>query len=284
MGDRPAPNPDDFKARDIADAEALFGETPTTRDDSPPPIRPGGEGESHYEVADVEEPPVRPSLKIVPPEERRAQRPPQGMGGGLEPSQAVEQVWSRGAEWGGTLAKVGAVAFGFLILVYLLLSSEQFGLAFLVFVASMPALALLSYPILITLERPVRVTPEQAVRDYLTALSHHVPHYRRMWLLLSNAGRVSGEFASFDGFKGYWDRRLAELRGERTSRFTPLKFQVDDFKSEKSAGKTEIDVEYVVKVYVRGRQREGPVETVPVSTTLVKGPDRMWYLNRGTLP
>ena len=27
------------------------------------------------------------------------------------------------------------------------------------------------------------MTPEQAVKDYFAALSHHVPHYRRMWLL-----------------------------------------------------------------------------------------------------
>ena len=70
----------------------------------------------------------------------------------------------------------------------------------------------LSYPILITLERPVRITPEQALRDYYGALSHQLPHFRRMWLLLSTAGRISTAYGSFEGFKAYWKDRLATMR------------------------------------------------------------------------
>ena len=54
------------------------------------------------------------------------------------------------------------------------------------------------------------------------ALSHHVPHLRPgMWLLLSNAGRVSSSFGSFDGFKGYWHDRLAQLRQGHAGPLTP---------------------------------------------------------------
>ena len=70
----------------------------------------------------------------------------------------------------------------------------------------------LSYPILITLERPVRITPEQALRDYYGALSHHLPHFRRMWLLLEHGGRISTAYGSFEGFKAYWKDRLANMR------------------------------------------------------------------------
>jgi hypothetical protein len=202
----------------------------------------------------------------------------------LEPSEAVEQVWTRGAEWAGTLLLLVAAGCVSFVLIYGLISAEMFSLAFLALLASGLVLAVLSYPILITLERPVRITPEQAVRDFYAALSHHVPHYRRMWLLLSREGRVSGAFASFEGFRSYWKARLAQLRQGRASGWTPLKFQVEDFKAEKSAGKTDIEATYTVKVSVRGRVAEGPVETVRVRTTLVKGPDRMWYLDRGTLP
>ena len=34
------------------------------------------------------------------------------------------------------------------------------------------------------------MTPEQAVKDYYAAASHHFPHYRRMWLLLSADGQA----------------------------------------------------------------------------------------------
>ena len=93
----------------------------------------------------------------------------------------------------------------------------------------------LAYPILITLERPVRMTPEQAVRDYYGALSHHMPHFRRMWLLLSKAGRISSAFGSFEGFKNYWKDRLASVREGHAGSLTPLVFDVSEFQAEKSA-------------------------------------------------
>jgi hypothetical protein len=130
----------------------------------------------------------------------------------------------------------------------------------------------------------VRITPEQAVRDYFSALSHHVPHLRRMWLLLSDDGRVSGSFGSFEGFQAYWKERLEKLRADRASGFTPLKFKIEDFRAEKSAGRSEVEASFTVTVAVRGRSDDGPIETHRVATTLVKGPDNMWYLDRGTLP
>jgi hypothetical protein len=202
----------------------------------------------------------------------------------IEPSDFVEEVWSRGGEWGGTLIKLAAASLGLFLLFYAAVSFEFYSLAFLILVGGGLLLALISYPLIITLERPVRITPEQAVNDFYTALSHHVPHYRRMWLLLSNAGRVSGSYASFEGFRSYWKTRLGEIRRARTSSFTPLKFQVDDFKSEKSSGLSKIDVKFVVKILIRGRLQEGPVEVIRASMSLVKGPDNMWYLDKGTLP
>ena len=89
---------------------------------------------------------------------------------------------------------------------------------------------MLSYPILITLERPVRITPEQAARDHYGALSHHLPHHRRMWLLLERRGRVSPHFASYEGFRNYWNSRIAQLRKGHAGPFSPLVFVVEDFR------------------------------------------------------
>jgi hypothetical protein len=128
------------------------------------------------------------------------------------------------------------------------------------------------------------MTPEQAVRDYYHSLEHHVPHHRRMWLLLSAAGRISGDFGSFEGFRRYWQRRLADLRGNRVAASTPLVFEIENFKSDRSEDKRTADARFTVVVAARGRRAEGPIATIPVTATLARGPDNQWYLDRGTLP
>ncbi|MFO0953965.1 MAG: hypothetical protein U0835_22970 [Isosphaeraceae bacterium] len=201
-----------------------------------------------------------------------------------DPELAVDQVWSRWAEWGPNLIVVAAAAAFALLVLYGLLSAEQYWLAFFFLLIGGVGVLVLCYPIFITLERPVRVTPEQAVRDYYGALSHHRPHYRRMWLLLSRDGRLCSSYGSFEGFQKYWKDRLAELKRGRASASTPLKFVVEDFKSAKSAGMDELPGSFTIKVLVRGRQGEGPIESIRVQSTFIKGPDRMWYLDHGTLP
>ena len=280
------PKPDDLP--EIADAEALFLTDSPPKGDTPPASAVGAGPVEAYEVEGfVDDPnPLAFAARAV---RAPGHSPPEPL---ASPAKAplrheedpVEQVWTRGAEWGRTV--VGLVVCGLLLVVVLygMVSAEWYGVAFLTLVVGGAGLAALSYPILITLERPVRITPEQAVRDYFSALSHHAPHYRRMWLLLSRAGRFCGSYGSFEGFQGYWKARLGELRAGRASGFTPLKFVIEDFKSEKSAGKSAIDVTFAVAVFVRGRQADGPVETLRVSASLVKGPDKMWYLDHGTLP
>ena len=108
-------------------------------------------------------------------------------------------------------------------IVYFALQLDLYGIAFLILILGGIAAVILSYPILITLERPVRITPEQALRDFYGSLSHHFPHFRRMWLLLSSAGRISTAYGSFEGFKAYWKDRLGQLprvmRGAHPSGF-----------------------------------------------------------------
>jgi hypothetical protein len=190
-----------------------------------------------------------------------------------DPESAVEQVWSRGAEWWPSLVAIAVVA---VIMWFSLFHAPTM----LVLVVGLAALALLSYPIVITLERPVRITPEQAARDYYAALSHKFPHYRRMWLLLSANGRHSSRFDSFPEFKAYWKGRLAELNGGKPAWPNPLGFSVVDYKGEKSGGKAVADAKFTVRVT---RSAATPVDSVRVSATFVRGPDNMWYLDVGTL-
>jgi hypothetical protein len=138
---------------------------------------------------------------------------------------------------------------------------------------------------LITMERPVRITPEQAVTDFFAAASHHVPNYRRMWLLLSAAGRASGPFRGFDDFREHWKGRIEGWRASRgAGKFAPLTFEVEDFKADKSTGQSTSKADYTVRIVPRGSPGAAPIASYRMTHGLVKGPDRMWYLNRGVLP
>lgn len=278
------PNPKTGQRKDseIAAAEWLFHDAPAhpAPAESAPIVPDSGEG---FALADapLETEADAPDVTLGSVERPRTVEPRTGMYTPSAP--AVEQVWSRGAEWGTTLLVLGAWATFVFFLLYVTLGAEMYGPAVFILLLGGLVGVFLSYPILITLERPVRVTPEQAARDYFTALSHHFPHYRRMWLLLSSRGRTSAQFASFEGFKSYWSRRLDQLRQGHGGRFTPLGFQVEDFRNEKSAGKSDIKGEFRVKVFVRGRRSEGPILNIRLERTLVRGPDKMWYLDDGTL-
>ena len=207
----PQPTPDDRDDPEIAAAELLFHEAePPPSSQSVAPVIGKGSSEG-FELADLPEhsaPPAPSSRSASAPSGQSASTPPadaRPRGRMVAPEvPAVEQVWSRGSEWGSTLVVLAcwiAAAFGIL---YFTLGVVNFGTTFLILLLGGLGAAVLSYPILITLERPVRITPEQAARDYFGALSHHFPHYRRMWLLLSARGRTSPQFASYEGFKTYW--------------------------------------------------------------------------------
>lgn len=191
--------------------------------------------------------------------------------------------WTRGAEWGSTVLLLAVVGLIVLTTFYFTFSVDHLGASFLFLLIGGAIWVVLTYPIVITMERPIRMTPEQAVKDYFAALSHHFPHYRRMWLLLSTPGKESREFGSFAGFRAYWKGRLSRLRGGRVKGTTPLAFEIADFKSDKSAGQTSVEASFTVIVRPRGESTE-PLESVRVTTTLARGSDNMWYLNSGELP
>jgi len=295
--DKPRLRPGARKDPEVAAAEWLFQDGAGTSSTQPPgPVIPAGPVEG-FELADA------PDLARAPGVGDAASSPTSAAGAAsetartgsraperhpasrmtLEPSPGVLQAWTRAAEWGPTLLVLGSWSAAMLLLIYFSLGAEAYGLATMLFVAGCVVAAILSYPILITLERPVRVTPEQAARDYFAALSHHLPHHRRMWLLLSARGRVSPCFASYEGFKKYWNTRLVQLRQGHAGPLSPLVFVVSDFRADKSAGRTEIDGKFTVNVFVRGRRSEGPIAKLTVERSFTRGPDNMWYLDDGTL-
>jgi hypothetical protein len=274
----------DETPRETADASWLVNEPAESPQPETPPS--AAEPAGSYEVEPVDEtahpePEPAPTPIPTPPPARPAAATPQPS---LRPEEAVPQVWTRGAEWGPDLMRMGLVALGVAWLVWISFDLANPAPALGLLLLGMVALAVLSYPLVITLERPVRMTPEQAVRDYFQALAHHVPHVRRMWLLLSAKGRISGEFGSYDGFRRYWTRRLAELRGDRVSAVTPLVFQIDAFRSERGEDRQTAEARFEVVVFARGRRSAGPISTIPMTLTLARGADNQWYLDRGTLP
>jgi len=292
----PREGPKHDRKPEIAAADWLFKDDPGAKSpkQSPNPALTSGPSEvfdlAEEPSSDELTPPI-PPIPPIPEREKpvakpresrteRAQDKPR-----LEPSALVEQTWSRSAEWGPNLLIVGGWLVLLFSVVYFFLSGleHMIGPVFFTLVLGGLVAVVLSYPILITLERPVRVTPEQAVRDYYSALSHHLPHLRRMWLLLSTSGRISNAYGSFEGFKGYWRDRLRNLREGHAGPWTPLVFEIVNFKADKSAGQTMIDAEFTLKISVRGKRDAGAIHTIPMRIALVRGPDKMWYLENGTL-
>jgi hypothetical protein len=272
--------------RPIADASSFFDD-PDPR--GPDPEADSGEGPDlgGYELADHGDnvpraPQISPTTPPVPPTPRQAgsdSRPK----GPLTPA-PVDRPWTRLAEWGPALGRIAVVVVVTLGLAYLAFSPERLGLSLVVVAVGLAIAVLLSYPIAITLERPVRMAPEHAIRDYYAALAHHMPHHRRMWLLLSSEGRAEPEFRSLSSFRSYWNRQLAFLRGGKGWAMTPVSIRIEDFKSEKSAGLDAIEATYTISVFLRGRESEGPLFSTRTDSTLSRGPDRMWYLDDGRLP
>jgi hypothetical protein len=218
---------------------------------------------------------AKPKGEATARQKARAKRPP---------SSGVDQVWSRGAEWGSSLVVLGAAMLGLGYFLWWTFSVDGLAIWIFLLMASSTVLVVLAYPIFITLERPVRITPEQALKDYFAALSHKIPHFKRMWLLLANDGKHSINFSTFDEFKSYWKTRLMawKLKARNTSSLNPFDVEVSEFKSDKSAGQTEVEAEYTARVVLHDKPDQ-PVATYRIALRLVRGEDKMWYLESGTL-
>ncbi len=280
---------------EIAAADLLFRDEPVNKPAKPAvdPAPGAGTGEvfdlappltSEPESASTSEPapiPI-PSRPVARPREAASRKAVESVR--EDPMDLVEEVWTRQAEWGPTLLVLFGWLLGLAFFLYFFAGMLPLGLSFLAFLVGGAGAVLLSYPILITLERPVRMTPEQAVRDYYGALSHHLPHFRRMWLLLGKAGRTTSSYGSFEGFKAYWSERLRRLKGSQAGAMTPLVLEIENYRGEKSGGQTRVDVTFTLKVSVRGQRQAGPIGTFPAKLSLVRGPDNMWYLDNGTFP
>ena len=279
---------------EIASADLLFRDDPADQPAKPAAsAAPVGGSDEVFDLApepeDAPQPPSAPRTEAIGPREPKPEWPPRQVRAPRseeppkeDPKVLVEEVWSRQAEWGPTLMLVAGWLFAIAILAYF--AMDSIGLFFLLLLMGAVGAAVLSYPILITLERPVRMTPEQAVRDFYGSLSHHMPHYRRMWLLLSTAGRTTTSYGSFEGFKAYWADRLRTIKGSQAGAMTPLVFEVAEYRGEKSGGQTRIEAKFTLEVAIRGRRQAGPIASIPGVVSLVRGPDNMWYLDSGTLP
>ncbi|WP_169973230.1 hypothetical protein [Tautonia rosea] len=287
------PRSDD--TREIADAAFLFDNGPTpsapkdrSEDDDRAPLTEAPESnQESYDLAERASPgrPRRRPPSVNPEGVPEIERSDAGVNRPSELTPApVLQPWNRLAEWGPTLGRITIALIVLVGLVYWSFSAEHLMRSLALLGVGMGVVILLSYPIAITLERPVRMTPEHAVRDYYGALAHHLPHRRRMWLLLSSAGRSAPEFSSYATFLAYWKETIRSLKRNGAGGFTPLFVRIDEFKSDKSAGQEAVKASYRISFFLRGREDQKPLYSSWVETTLSRGPDRMWYLDEGRLP
>ncbi|MEW4567489.1 hypothetical protein AB1L88_06435 [Tautonia sp. JC769] len=301
------PRPDDDD-REIADAAFLFRDAPKSEPEpetepEPEPSAPGDGTGSDAEASRPDDPaldlesydlvdhhpadrPERRPPPIAPEDEPRIERSGAGSSRPEELTPApVLQPWTRWAEWGPTIVRLSLALLALMALVYVSFSAEHLMRSFAIFGLGAGVVILLSYPIAITLERPVRMTPEHAVRDYFSAFSHHIPHHRRMWLLLSSAGRSAPEFGSYPAFQAYWKEQARSLKRKNgAGGFTPLSVRIDEFTADKSAGHEAVKASYRLSIFLRGQEDRSPLASSMVDTTLSRGPDRMWYLDEGRLP
>ncbi|ADV61689.1 hypothetical protein Isop_1101 [Isosphaera pallida ATCC 43644] len=269
-----APSDDD---RDPADARGLFDDAPLQADRTPSgSIPPDTSGQSAYDL--IDEPEDQSALargRVGTPASSPTPR---------RNVTADVEVWTRQAEWGGDLLKFLLVLFLVLGLTGWLLVQLAFGLAFLTLILGLAVAALVAFPLILTLERPVRLVPEQALKEFYAALSHVRPHHKRMWLMLSKVGRKCRSFNDFTSFKTYWNQTLARLEGRRNQPkfLNPLRFEVRKFKSDHS--KTRDECQATFEIHVSHARTGKHLAVCPGRMGLVRGPDRMWYLDRGTLP
>jgi hypothetical protein len=280
------PTPNEHDREEIADASLLFGSAGSSSSgESPKPATAASHEPGGYDVEDVAAEVLKPN-RPAPPIEDRPARPtnaPRPHRPTINKSSGVEQVWTRLSEWGQHLLILAIALMGSAFLLWQTFSVENLGTWVMLFLICLGGLIVLCYPLFITLERPVRMTPEQAVNDYYAALSHHLPHFKRMWLLLAIDGRDCSSFHNYTEFCAYWKTLLAKWKAEAkvTAPLNPIQVVISDFKSEKSGGQTELAVSYTAVVQKRGSQTK--LATFRIEAQVVRGPDRMWYLDAGTL-
>ncbi|ODT98543.1 MAG: hypothetical protein ABS79_05705, partial [Planctomycetes bacterium SCN 63-9] len=283
----PAKQPNDLGKLPASESPEVFdlGERAETRSPSPRPPAAMMESAPSPRTSSTPPPPSESISRPGIPETERDREFRAASKSAFETTGKVDQIWSRKNEWGPSLIALACWTIALLSLLYIALVSELFNMALVLLILGGLYWLYLCYPILITLEIPVRLTPESAVKDYYAALSHHMPHYRRMWLLLSRQARLTTNYGSYEGFRDYWKGRVAELkRGAGARPSTPLLFQVDSFHAEKNLDKSEANARFVLNIFVRGRREEGPIASVPMQIDLVRGPDKMFYLCDGDFP
>ena len=280
-GNQPPPPPPDLARPFEPDEYALDGPEPEVdRTPSPPipPVPPRAPRPSREESPTSTSKPSRVERETF--EDDESDRPTRSRAA-APASSGVEEVWSRGAEWGGSLVVLGIGAIAAGVLLYATFKLDALGLWVVLAAGCLAGLVVLAYPIFITFDRPVRVAPEHAARDFFDAFSHLVPHTRRMWLLLGEDGRRSRSYASYSAFRGHWKGLLAgwKTKAGVSSPFNPFEIEVTDFRSEKSAGASEVEATFTARVVKRSTEGDRVVASYPVEARIVRGPDKMWYLD-----
>lgn len=193
--------------------------------------------------------------------------------------------WSRGREWGLSVVPPIVLGIGTIAAtVYFLGFAEtvSLGRALLSLIVGGALTLIAAIPLLATLEPPLRMVPEHALKEFYAALSAGRPQYKRMWLMLTEEAKSSRSFNGYAAFRSYWRKQLKHLSRGGGGLWNTLEFRVINFKSPQSKDANDVHARYELEV-VDARSKN-TVALFADTIDVFRGPDRMWHMNRGTLP
>jgi hypothetical protein len=280
----PRPPDRNGDSSEIADVAALFGDSPTPKSPAPtsrlagtPPAGETYDLEGHdEETTFAEAPPSSRRAAPSPFDEEPDRRKPSG--DELADVEQVDRLWSRWAESGSHIVALMGIGFASAYACVALAQAGNFAWIPVVLLCAIPLMLAIAYPIIITLERPYRIAPEQCLRDYFGALNHAFPHHRRMWLLLSLTGKSRPPFGTRGQLKAAW-REAAAAIAKRTGA-KPNAFVVADYSGDAAKGRSRVKCRFTLLA----KKADRVLESHHYAVTLVRGADRMWYLDDGSPP
>ena len=174
----------------------------------------------------------------------------------------VDPIWTRGAEWGPDLVRVGAVLLGTLVVAWFIVGSS-FTVAFGVFVIGVRSGVFVELPDSGDDRAPgsddARAGGQRLLRGRRAPSSRTTPGGCGSSSVPT--ARQHGRFSNFGEFQSHWAKRMATWKEGKGGQFTPLTFQISEFRGDKSAGQTTSHIDYTVRVFVRGQESAKPIAT-----------------------
>ena len=221
------------------------------------------------------------------PREPPGPRPP----GPSESSAPRPKTWStrsgtRAAEWGPNLMVVGAWVFAMAMLVYFLMGWLPYGLTFLLLLVGAVGAVRAELP---DPDHAGAAGPDDA-RAGRARLLRRVcrttcPTTGGCGCSSPGPGGPPPPTARSRGSRPYWAEKLRTIKGEPRRYDDPAGLRGRELpRREERAASRASTSSSPSRSLSAASGRPGPIASIPGQMSLVRGPDKMWYLESGTLP